>query len=291
MNWGQFMGGGGGSSGGGGGNLFGGSGSGIGGYADFWTNLVGYGLNASGARRQRNWDARQAQLNRDFQERMSNTAVQRRMADMAAAGMNPVLAARFDASTPAGSMAHAAPNIQAAGLAGAATAQQIRTQAAQLKNIKAQNEKIKAETKYIDADTLLVEANTRLAHIKADVAQPTAFAMNTLMQLIRQGSIRTPEDAARWIRIKANGIWSQAKGTAEDLTPYLNTAMEWARDLFATEKDTQGRRDPTKHTADDQARGKLLRRQKQAYKQYIQRMARQGRKAKPFQEFIKEVNW
>ena len=88
--------------------------------------------------KQMDFQAEQGQIARDYTTDMSNTAVQRNIADMRNAGLNPILAAGQGASTPSSpAMGGAKGEAQNPELAGLNAALAVKMQKEQIENLKA----------------------------------------------------------------------------------------------------------------------------------------------------------
>lgn len=119
-------------------------------------------------------NAHQAEANRRFQERMSNTSYQRAVADMRKAGLNPALAyQQGGASSPSGSQA----NMQNAAQGLGNAANEVATSAAQRRQIEAQTELTSAE-----AQQIKIESAARLAELTSRTNLQTSTAGHQAFQ-------------------------------------------------------------------------------------------------------------
>ncbi len=108
-------------------------------------------LGLIGGERANRASAREAERNRKFQERMSSSAHQREVADLRAAGLNPILSATggSGASSPGGSMATFKDVVSPA----TSSALAARRMAQEIQNLKAVKLKTEADTRQTTAQT------------------------------------------------------------------------------------------------------------------------------------------
>lgn len=116
--------------------------------------LIGSKASGEGQASANKYNLMIARENTAFQERMSNTAVQRRREDLRKAGINPLLAGRQDATTPAGSIATMG-NVGAAKVQGAAQGAGVGVMAA---NVAAGTAKTLQETANLEQSNSMIRA-------------------------------------------------------------------------------------------------------------------------------------
>lgn len=150
-----------------------------------WGNILGAvvsgGLSFLGSKKRNEQQVASAREQMEFQREMSNTAHQRQVVDLRAAGLNPILSARYGgASTPGGAMAQIENSI-GQGVSSALAASQAHAQVAKMrqevKNAKALETNIKAQEREIEARITNLNMNSAKASTAMNVDQNHALLL------------------------------------------------------------------------------------------------------------------
>lgn len=205
-----------------------------------WIPLVGTAAQVYGTAQTNKASKQIAREQMGFQERMANTEMQRRMADLKAAGLNPMLAiAQGGASTPSGASARLENPTE--GLA--ATALQVQLARSQIAATQAQARKTSAEASLIEETSGNTAHQVEWTAIQAEMAaQKMAAEIHGLWKenQLKEGNMETQRLAQKYqellnqaerLGMNEREAMSEWFGKIGDMSPALRTFLEIIRSI------------------------------------------------------------
>jgi len=202
--------------------------------------VIGQGIETAGALYTNSQNIKHANRMADRSERLANSAHQREVADLRAAGLNPILSATGGNGAP--SPTAAPPHLEnpAAGAAATGSGMSQRAQMADL--LKSQEEKTKAESLEVASRIKLNEANAVLAlenakHVgfglKGDEARSKFWgaALTLAEGILRDGKKLDPSFWAQQVADRVNAPMEAAKAAVEEVRRAAAAAGQSVQDF------------------------------------------------------------